>query len=44
MGYKLNDKGLYDKKTGTRINFEPKTEKDIFDFLKIEYVKPENRK
>jgi DNA polymerase/3'-5' exonuclease PolX len=44
MGYKLNDKGLFDKNTGKRINFEPKIEKDIFDFLKIEYVKPENRK
>jgi apurinic endonuclease APN1 len=43
-GYKLNDKGLYDKKTGKKINFEPKTERDIFDFLKIEYLKPENRK
>ena len=44
MGYKLNEKGLFDKKTGKRINFEPKIEKDIFDFLKIEYVKPEDRK
>ena len=44
MGYKLNDKGLFDKSTGKRISFEPKTEKDIFDFLKIEYVKPKNRK
>jgi len=43
MGYKLNDKGLFDKKTGEKINFKPKTEKDIFDFLKIEYVKPEDR-
>lgn len=43
MGYKLNEKGLFYKNTGKRINFEPKIEKDIFDFLKIEYVKPENR-
>jgi apurinic endonuclease APN1 len=42
-GYKLNEKGLYDKKTGKRINFNPKTEKEIFDFLKIEYVPPELR-
>jgi DNA polymerase beta len=43
MGYKLNEKGLFNKKTGKKIKFEPKTEKDIFNFLKINYVKPENR-
>jgi apurinic endonuclease APN1 len=42
-GYKLNEKGLYYKRNGKRVDFEPKTEKDIFDFLKIQYVKPENR-
>jgi len=42
-GYKLNEKGLYDKKTEKLINFQPKSEKDIFDYLGIEYVKPENR-
>ena len=43
LGYKLNEKGLYDKKTGKRINFNPKEEKEIFDFLNIDYVIPENR-
>jgi apurinic endonuclease APN1 len=43
QGYKLNEKGLYDKKTGKRINFNPKTEKEIFDFLKIEYILPKLR-
>ncbi len=42
-GYKLNDKGLFDKKTGRRIPFYPKSEKEIFDFLEYPYVKPENR-
>jgi apurinic endonuclease APN1 len=44
MGYKLNEKGIFDKKTGHNIDIKAHTEKDIFDFLKIEYVKPENRK
>lgn len=42
-GYKLNEKGLFNKKTGKRINFNPTSEKEIFDFLKIDYIKPENR-
>jgi DNA polymerase (family 10) len=44
MGYKLNEKGIFDKKTGHNIDIKAHTEKDIFDFLKIEYIKPENRK
>jgi len=44
MGYKLNEKGLFDKNSGEKINFIPKDEKDIFHFLKINYVKPENRR
>ena len=43
LGYKLNEKGLFNKKTGNRIQFNPKNEKDIFDYLKIEYVEPEKR-
>lgn len=43
LGYKLNEKGLYDKETGLRINFNPSSEKEIFTYLNIEYVKPENR-
>ena len=42
-GYKLNEKGLYYKNSNKKVNFVPKNEKDIFDFLKIEYVKKENR-
>ena len=42
-GYKLNDKGLFDKKTGRRIPFYPKSEKEIFDFLGHPYVAPKNR-
>ena len=43
LGYKLNEKGLFDKKSGEKINFYPKNEKDIFDYLNIEYVEPEKR-
>ena len=43
QGYKLNEKGLYDKTSGKRINFNPITEKEIFDYLKIKYIKPEDR-
>jgi apurinic endonuclease APN1 len=42
-GYKLTEKGLFNKKSGKKINFVPKNEKDIFNFLKINYVNPENR-
>lgn len=42
-GYKLNEKGLYDKKSGKLIDFQPKSEKDIFDYLHMDYIKPENR-
>ena len=44
MGYKLNEKGLFYKNSNEQINFIPKDEKDIFHFLKINYVKPENRR
>lgn len=43
LGYKLNEKGLFDKKSGLRIDFNPKSEKEIFDLLQIEYVTPEER-
>jgi apurinic endonuclease APN1 len=32
-GYKLTDKGLFDRKTGVRIDFEPKTEENIMKFI-----------
>jgi DNA polymerase beta len=42
-GYRLNEKGIFDKKSGKQINFYPKNEKDIFDFLGIEYQSPNKR-
>jgi DNA polymerase/3'-5' exonuclease PolX len=42
-GYKLNEKGLFDKKTGKKIALQPTSEKDIFDFLEIPYVQHEDR-
>ena len=41
-GYKLNEKGLFDK-NNRRINFNPKSEEDIFKYLDINYVKHEDR-
>ncbi len=42
-GYKLSEKGLFNKINGKRIDFYPRTEEEIFHFLNMEYVKPENR-
>ncbi len=42
-GYKLSEKGLYDAKSGKKINFRPKNEKDIFIFLDFPYIIPEKR-
>ena len=42
-GYKLNEKGLYYKNSNKKVNFIPKSEKDIFKFLDIKFVKKENR-
>ena len=42
-GYKLNEKGITDKKTGAMIDFQPRDEKEIFDFLEIEYVNVKDR-
>lgn len=41
LGFTLNEKGL--KKNGKMIEKGFKTEKDIFKYLGMEYVKPENR-
>jgi hypothetical protein len=41
-GYKLNEKGLFDK-NNRRINFNPKCEEDIFKYLDIDYVEHEDR-
>ncbi len=43
-GYKLNEKGLFDKQSGKRIDFFPKNEEEIFEYIDIPYVKPEDRK
>ena len=43
MGYKLNERGLFDKKSGKIINFNPKNEAEIFKYLGLKYIKPENR-
>ena len=42
-GYKLNEKGLFEKKSGKLIDFQPKSEKDIFNYLDMNYIKPEHR-
>ena len=42
-GYKLTEKGLFNKISGTKINFKPKNEKDIFKYLDINYIKPIDR-
>lgn len=41
-GYKLNEKGLFDK-NNKLINFNPKSEEEIFKYLDIDYVKHEDR-
>ena len=41
-GYKLNEKGLFDK-NNKLINFNPESEEDIFKYLDIDYVKHEDR-
>jgi len=41
-GYKLNEKGLFDK-NNKRINFNPKSEEEIFKYLDIDYVEHEDR-
>jgi NAD-dependent DNA ligase len=46
MGLSMNENGLYHLKEGNKekVDFVFKTEKDIFDYLKIEYKLPEERK
>lgn len=46
MGYSLNEHGFYkmvDGKKGEKLDLVFKTEKDIFDFLNMEFKKPEER-
>jgi DNA polymerase/3'-5' exonuclease PolX len=43
MNYRLNEKDMYNKYTGNSIINNAKTEKDIFNSLNLDYIKPENR-
>ena len=42
-GYRLNEYGLFDKKNGKRVDFNPKKEKEIFEYLGLKYIKPKDR-
>lgn len=42
-GFKLNEHGLYDIKSGLRLPFYPKNEHDIFTYLNFPYMIPEKR-
>lgn len=47
LGYSLNEHGLYKmngKKKGEKLNKLFRNEKEVFDFLGIQYTKPEDRK
>jgi NAD-dependent DNA ligase len=46
LGYSLNEHGMYvmdGKKKGNKVDHEFPNEKSIFDFLKMEYKRPEDR-
>jgi apurinic endonuclease APN1 len=43
LGYKLNEKGIYYKNSGEKVDFNPNNEEDIFKFLDIEYIPPDKR-
>jgi DNA polymerase (family 10) len=40
-GYKMNEYGIFDRKTGRQI--AGKTEEDVYRILGLKYIKPENR-
>jgi len=42
-GYKLNQFGIFDSKTNKRIKKKFKNEKDIFKFLGLKYIEPNDR-
>jgi DNA polymerase/3'-5' exonuclease PolX len=42
-GFKLSEKGLFNRKSGKRIDFHPQDEKEIFTFLNIPFIHPSNR-
>ena len=43
MGYTLNEHGLYNSDCKQKVNCQFHTERDIFDFLKMEYISPKQR-
>lgn len=43
IGYKLNEKGLFRLKNGNELDYKFNKEEDIFKFLGLEYVKPDDR-
>lgn len=43
-GYSLSEHGIKDEETGKSVETGAHTEKDIFEFLKLNYVEPQNRK
>lgn len=43
-GYSLSEHGIKDDLSGKMIDTGAHTEKDIFEFLKLNYVEPQNRK
>ncbi len=44
LGYRLNEKGLIDNKTGDYLEEAFECEEDIFEYLGMDFVKPEERK
>jgi DNA polymerase/3'-5' exonuclease PolX len=42
-GYILNEKGLFHRSSGLQVNHHFEIEKDIFDFLKVPFLEPEER-
>ena len=43
-GLSLSEHGIKDEKTGQFIDIKANTEKDIFDYIGLEYVEPKDRK
>lgn len=43
MGFSINEHCIIDKKTKEKVKKDFKSEKDIFTFLGMEYIEPENR-
>ena len=43
LGYTLNEHGIKSLQNGENVNKSFKSEKDIFDFLNVPYVEPEDR-